>query len=200
MATHRYKVVGSMALAVAAACMVATANVAVAAEPSQAAPASAQKQEQALPLLEAATADGKGSFYTLDEKEFAKATAPADQGGNGFTAKNDSTAAGITMFKDEVPGSIPIHRLRQLDGHQGYILSKEDEYKQLGSSGKFEDEGTVGFLYPDQRPGTVALERFSKDGDWRVGRQSGALLGRIDLTLQGFGQDGVLGYFVPSNS
>jgi hypothetical protein len=99
---------------------IVTPSVALAVEPAHAAAVSAQQQEEnALPLLEAATADGRGSFYTLDREEYEKATRPADQGGYGFVAKNDSDAAGITMFEDEVPGSIAVHRLRKRDGHQG---------------------------------------------------------------------------------
>jgi hypothetical protein len=192
MTTHRYRVVGPIALVVAAACAVVTPNVALAAQPSPAGAVSAAPaaQEEPIPLKEAATADSSGSFYTLDNVEYKKATTPANQGGSGFKAKQDSATAGITMFKDQVPGSVPIYRLRLKNGHQSYLLSK-DPAKEVHPE-RFDNEGPVGYLYEKQRPGTVALERYSKNEDWRVARE-----GRNDLTRAGYGQDGVLGYFVP---
>jgi hypothetical protein len=179
-----------MALVVAAACAVVTPNIALAAQPSPPGASAHAEQEKPTPLLEAATADSSGSFYTLNPAEYKKATTPANQGGSGFKAKNDATAADITMFKDQVPGSVPIYRLRLKNGHQSYLLSK-DPAKEVRPE-RFDNEGPVGYLYEKQRPGTVALERFSKNEDWRVARE-----GRNDLTRAGYGQDGVLGYFVP---
>jgi hypothetical protein len=87
-------------------------------------------------------------------------------------------------------------------GTRGYLLSvgrAEIEQLTSGDNRQFDDEGVVGYLYEQERPGTAKLVRYSKDGDSRVGRESGAPLGRVDLTLQGFTEDGPMGYFVPQS-
>jgi hypothetical protein len=181
-AGHRVKIVGSVVLAAAAAGAVLMPNVVFAAEPSRAAVASAQAvAEHQRPLLEFATADGRGSFYTLNPAEGERA-----QREHGFTPKSDS--AGITMFDKKLDGTIPVYRLRQKDGFQTYLLSiRTEEMDRLKDS--FENEGVVGYIYADARDGFMPLARYSKNSDWRVARQ-----GRIDLILAGYGYDGVMGY------
>lgn len=186
MAGHRLKVVGSLVVVAAAAGAVLTSNVAMAAEPATAAPASAtasakQAAEHQKPLLEMATNDNRGSFYTLDPAEADRA-----QREHGFSPKYDST--GITMFDEEVDGSIPVYRLRQKDGFQTYLLSvSKDEIKSLGD--RFENEGVVGYVWSGPRDDAMAIVRYSKDSDWRVARD-----GRLDLGLAGYKKDGVMGY------
>lgn len=185
MAGHRLKVVGSLVVVAAAAGAVLTSNVAMAAEPATAAPASAtasakQAAEHQKPLLEMATNDNRGSFYTLDPAEADRA-----QREHGFSPKYDST--GITMFDEEVDGSIPVYRLRQKDGFQTYLLSvSKDEIKSLGD--RFENEGVV-YVWSGPRDDAMAIVRYSKDSDWRVARD-----GRLDLGLAGYKKDGVMGY------
>lgn len=181
MAGHRFKIVGSLVLAAAAAGAVLTSNVALAAESSTAAVSAQQAQEHQKPLLEMATADSRGSFYTLDPAEADRA-----QREHGFTPKADSR--GITMFDKELDGTIPVYRLRQKDGFQSYLLSiNKDEIERLKNS--FENEGVVGFIFADQREDTMPLVRYSKNSDWRVSRE-----GRLDLVIAGYGVDGVMGY------
>jgi hypothetical protein len=182
MAGHRLKIVGSLVLVAAAAGAVLTSNVAMAAEPSTAAAVSVQQaQEHQRPLLEMATADQRGSFYTLNPDEAARA-----QREHGFTPKNDST--GITMFDKEVEGSIPVYRLRQKEGFQTYLLSVS-KAEVDGLKDRFENEGVVGYVWTGPQDGSMKLVRYSKNSDWRVARE-----GRIDLTLAGYGVDGVMGY------
>jgi hypothetical protein len=182
MAGHRVKMVGSVVLAAAAAGVVLIPNVAFAAEPSRATAVSAQTvAEHQRPLLEFATADDRGSFYTLNRAEGERA-----QREHGFTPKSDSE--GITMFDKELDGTIPVYRLRQKDGFQTYLLSiRTDEMDRLKDS--FENEGVVGYIYTDARDGFMPLVRYSKNSDWRVARE-----GRLDLILAGYGVDGVMGY------
>jgi hypothetical protein len=182
MAGHRFKIVGSLMLVAAAAGAVVTSNVAMAAEPATATAVSAQQaQENQKPLLELATADSRGSFYTLDPAEADRA-----QREHGFTPKYDST--GITMFDKELDGTIPVYRLRQKGGFESYLLSvSKDEISKLGD--RFENEGVVGYVYAAERDGTMELHRYSKNSDWRVARE-----GRLDLTLAGYGDDGTMGY------
>jgi hypothetical protein len=182
MAGHRLKIVGSLVVVAAAAGAVLTSNVAVAAEPATAAAASAQQgAEHQKPLLELATADDRGSFYTLDPAEADRA-----QREHGFTPKYDST--GITMFDEQVDGSIPVYRLRQKDAFQSYLLSvSEDEID--GLTDRFENEGVVGYVWAGPQDGAMSLVRYSKDSDWRVARD-----GRLDLALAGYQADGVMGY------
>ncbi|WP_345606940.1 hypothetical protein [Pseudonocardia adelaidensis] len=172
---------GSLVVVAAAAGAVLTTNVAVAAEPATAVAVSARSLDHQKPLLELATADSKGSFYTLDPAEADRA-----QREHGFTPKYDST--GITMFDEQVDGSIPVYRLRQKDAFQTYLLSvSEDEIDGLGD--RFVNEGVVGYVWSGERDGAMALVRYSKDSDWRVARE-----GRLDLKLAGFTADGVMGY------
>lgn len=115
MAGHRLKIVGSLVL-VAAAGTVLTPNVGLAAEPARAASVSVQQvQEHQKPLLEMVTADSRGSFYTLDPAEAERA-----QREHGFKPKADST--GITMFDEQIDGTVPVYRLRLKNGHQSYLL------------------------------------------------------------------------------
>jgi hypothetical protein len=182
MAGHRSKLVGSLVAVAAAAGALLTSNVAMAAEPSTAPFASDQMREHQKPLLELATADNKGSFYTLDQAEADRA-----QREHGFTPKYDST--GITMFDEEIDGTIPVYRLRQGNGHQSYLLSvNKDEVERLESR-SFVNEGVMGYVYAEPRDGTMELVRYSKNSDWRVARE-----GRLDLTLAGYGVDGVMGH------
>lgn len=182
MAGHRLKIVGSLVVVAAAAGAVMTTNVAVAAVPATAAAASAhQAQEHQKQLLELATADDRGSFYTLDPAEADRARRE-----HGFTPKSDSN--GITMFDEQVDGSIPVYRLRQKDAFQSYLLSvSEDEIE--GLEDRFENEGVVGYVWAGPRDGAMPLVRYSKNSDWRVARE-----GRLDLALAGFESDGVMGY------
>jgi hypothetical protein len=182
MAGHRSKIVGSLVVVAAAAGVVLTSNVAVAAEPATAASVSAQQaQQHAKPLLELATADSRGSFYTLDPAEADRA-----QRQHGFTPKYDST--GITMFDEKVDGSIPVYRLRQKDGFQSYLLSvSKDEI--AGLKDRFENEGVVGYVWAGPRDGAMKLVRYSKNSDWRVAREN-----RLDLAIAGFKADGPMGY------
>jgi hypothetical protein len=182
MAGHRLKIVGSLVVVAAAAGAVLTSNVALAAEPASAAAASAQQDlEHQKPLLELATADDRGSFYTLDPAEADRA-----QREHGFTPKYDST--GITMFDEKVDGSVPVYRLRQKDAFQTYLLSVSgDEIDGLAD--RFENEGVVGYVWSGPRDGAMPIVRYSKNSDWRVARE-----GRLDLGLAGYEADGVMGY------
>jgi hypothetical protein len=182
MAGHRLKIVGSLVLVAAAAGAALTPNIAMAAEPSTAAAVSVQQaQEHQKPLLEFATADSRGSFYTLNPNEAARAARE-----HGFTPKADSR--GITMFEKEVDGSVPVYRLRQKDGFQTYLLSvSREEIDRLDD--RFENEGVVGYIWAGPRDDAMKLVRYSKDSDWRVARE-----GRLDLALAGYAADGVMGY------
>lgn len=92
------------------------------------------------------------------------------------------------MFTEEAEGTIPVYRLRKQDGHQTYLLSvNKDEISRM--SGRFENEGVVGYVYADQEDDAMPLVRYSKNSDWRVGRE-----GRVDLVVAGYGVDGVMGY------
>jgi len=180
MQIHRVKTVGGLVAVAVAAGTVFTGAIA-SAEPVAAPALSAQASEHKAQLLEFATNDNRGSFYTLDQDEAERA-----QRDHGFKPKSDS--AGITMFDEQVDGSIPVYRLRQKDAFQSYLLSvNQDEIDGLGD--RFVNEGVIGYVLAEQQAGTQPLERYSNNSDWRVARK-----GRVDLLVAGFKDDGPLGY------
>lgn len=184
MSRHRLKVMGSLVVVTAAAAAtILMPNLASAAAPSQQAVTapSVQGEEHLAQLREFATADRRGTFYTLDPAEAGRAERKY-----GFKPKDD--AKGIRMFDEQVEGTVPVHRLRKKSGHQSYLLSvSKEEIKKL--EGKFEDEGVMGYVWNGPRDGAMPLVRYSKNSDWRVSRAN-----RADLVAAGYGVDGVMGY------
>ena len=143
--------------------------------------------DHARPLLELVTVDKRGRFFTLDTDEARSA-----ERDHGFTPTEES--AGITMFETQVPGSVPVHRLRLRTGHQAYLLSSDPrEIARLSNSQdanrQFDDEGVTGFVHDTRGDGLMELVRYARNGDWRVARAD-----RADLLAAGFTVDGPLGY------
>lgn len=156
-----------------------------------AAPSVAEKKwENTAELKEFKTSDDKGTFYTLNEEE---AAAAEDVHGNRPTGE----AAGIRMFTKQVPGSIPLHRLKQVDvSYHTYIVSSyEPEIEALTASDaprRFVDKGIVGYVLVEPEEGTMPLYRYAKGTVWRIARDD-----RKDLLDAGYKKSsGTLG-FVP---
>ncbi|MEJ3657989.1 hypothetical protein WEH80_33995 [Actinomycetes bacterium KLBMP 9759] len=126
-------------------------------------------------------------LYTLSDIEATQA-----QVVHGFIATTETK--GIGMYSKEVEGSIAVHRLRMVGDLPRYILvSDEAELERLKNDRddpwEFRYEGIVGWVLEQGAPGTTALHRYSKDGEWRVARP-----GRTDLLRAGYEDEGPLGY------
>jgi hypothetical protein len=180
----RIRVAAAVAMtAVVATGVVTGSGVAFAAPSTPQSPAAAaeQRSEHAAELLELRTPDNAATFYTLSKDEAEKA-----QSAHGFKSPTGETA-GITMFTRPVPGTIAVHRLKRENvDHHSYILSSyEDEIEALTSERqrglKFKDQGIVGYVYAEQREGTMPLYRYAKSPEWRVARNN-----RVDLLAAGF--------------
>jgi len=154
--------------------------------------AAADKQwEHTAELVEFRTSDNKGTFYTLNKEEAAKAESE-----HGFRPTGE--AAGIRLFTKKVPGSIPVHRLKRLDVtfHTYIVSSNKKEIEDLTGERrpglKFKDEGVLGFVLVEQEAGTMPLYRYAKDTVWRLARDN-----RVDLLAAGYKKsEGTIG-FVP---
>ncbi len=152
--------------------------------------ASDNKWEDTAELQEFKTSDNKGAFYTLNEEE-----AEAAERVHGFRPTGE--AAGIRLFTKQVPGSIPMHRLRQVGvSYHTYIVSSfQPEIIALTAPTaprRFVDEGVLGYVLVTPNADTMALYRYSKGTVWRVARDN-----RKDLLDAGYKKSsGTLG-FVP---
>ncbi|GAA5131025.1 hypothetical protein [Pseudonocardia adelaidensis] len=192
-ASVAFRVGASIAVSVAVAVgPLVTTGVAVA-EPSAARPAVAtveQEWENTAELKEFKTSDDKGTFYTLNEEEAAAA-----EGVHGNRPTGE--AAGIRMFTKKVPGSVPLHRLKQLNvSYHTYIVSSyQPEIDALTASDaprRFVDKGVIGYVLAEQEEGTMPLYRYAKGTVWRIARDN-----RQDLLNAGYKKSsGTLG-FVP---
>lgn len=168
-----------------------TANAALAAEVAPAAApvlaaAAADPEELERDLLELRTPQNK-MFYTLSAQEAERAVTE-----HGF--RRSSEARGLALYEKAVPGSVEVHRLRDAKRAGSYILvTNKKELKDLRENTTdpwdFKYEGVVGHILTQPAAGTVALNRFSKDGDWRAARST-----RADLVAAGYKNDGLLGY------
>ncbi|MEJ3657937.1 hypothetical protein WEH80_33725 [Actinomycetes bacterium KLBMP 9759] len=183
----------SVVAAVVTAGMVVPAGMALAAPAAQPEVAAAADAvwEHTAELQELRTSDNRGTFYTLNEEEADKAESV-----HGF--RRTGEAAGIRMFTKEVPGSIPVHRLKRVNVpyHTYIVSSNEQEIEDLTSEKqpglKFKDEGVLGYVLVEQKAGTMPLYRYAKETVWRVARDN-----RVDLLLAGYKKSkGVIG-FVP---
>lgn len=201
MGRHGYKVgktwkvagVGLIA-AVAAAGIIIPAGVAAAAPQAEAAavaPVEEARWENTAELKELRTSDNRGVFYSLNEEEAAKAESV-----HHFRPTGE--AAGIRMFTKQVPGTVPVHRLKRINVpfHTYIVSSNEQEIEDLTTERrpglKFKDEGVLGFVLVEPGAGTMPLHRYAKDSVWRVARDN-----RVDLLLAGYKKsEGVIG-FVP---
>jgi hypothetical protein len=189
MVSSRLKVAVPAAVAVAA--FVLTANTALAVEgaPATASVVSAvaaDPEELERDLLELRTPQNK-MFYTLSSQEAERAVTE-----HGF--RRSSEARGLGLYEKAVPGSVEVHRLRDARRPGSYILvTNKKELKELrentNDAWDFRYEGVVGHILTQPAAGTVALNRFSKDGDWRAARST-----RADLVAAGYRNDGLLGY------
>lgn len=185
-ASAAIRVGASIALSAAVAVGLLVSTGVAAAAPSVA----EQEWENTAELKEFKTSDDKGTFYTLNEEE---AAAAEDVHGNRPTGE----AAGIRMFTKQVPGSIPLHRLKQVDvSYHTYIVSSyEPEIEALTASDaprRFVDKGIVGYVLVEPEEGTMPLYRYAKGTVWRIARDD-----RKDLLDAGYKKSsGTLG-FVP---
>ncbi len=183
MARHQLTIMKMFALAAVSATALATANTAVASAepvttPCRSQQQSVQEQLTECPLLEFATPDGRGSFYTIYRDE-------ADSAGEmGFTEKPDAAAAGIRLSPSQQPGMVPLYRLRFRGDHMAYLVTSSAAERASLSGRQFQYEGVMAYVYSPDQPqpaGTMKLCRYSKDGDWRLARES-----RGDLLLAGY--------------
>lgn len=139
------------------------------------------------PLIELRTADNSGTFYTISDGEAGIAVSR-----HGFRRTDE--ASGLRLHPEPGAGTVALHRLRQRVGHQTYLVSADPaEIGRLSAPNdpnrRFDDEGILAHAYGNQRPGTMALHRFSRNGDWRLARA-----GRADLIAAGYHDDGPVGW------
>jgi hypothetical protein len=192
-ASTAFRVGASIAVSAAVAVGLLVSTGVAAAAPSVAqAPATAAEQrwEDTAELKEFKTSDDKGTCYTLNEEE---AAAAEDVHGNRPTGE----AAGIRMFTKQVPGSVPLHRLKQVDvPYHTYIVSSYrpeiDALTAPDAPRRFVDKGVIGYVLVQQEEGTMPLYRYAKGTVWRIARDD-----RRDLLDAGYKKSsGPLG-FVP---
>jgi hypothetical protein len=164
MAGRRFKIVGSLVLAAAAASAALTSNVAVADEPSEG---------NWVQVTEFATNSGY-TFYTVDPAEVERAK------GFGWTEKQDAQCAGVKLADEELEGTVPLTRWRHKTLPDAYIVSMHPvEEQQLPAN--YEKEGVLGYIYEEPREGTMELARYAKGADYRI--STGA---RADLIAAGY--------------
>ncbi|QWF77278.1 glycoside hydrolase family 99-like domain-containing protein [Amycolatopsis sp. CA-230715] len=175
--------------AMAAAVLVAVSLVQV--PEGQAVPASAgaaagssseAKVVDPVPLLELRTAGGKGWFWTLSQAEQSSAV-----GQYGMTALSSKLGY---LRRQPFEGSQPVFRLRSAAAPTYLLTASADERRQLVASGRFADEGVLGYAATTKVPGTDALLRMSNGAEWRVvpAAQEKA------FAAKGYRTDGPLGY------
>jgi hypothetical protein len=151
-------------------------------------PAHAQTPEPR-PLIELIAPEGQGRLYTLSEREAESAVRDF-----GFNRLHDPVA---WMWSQQMPGTLPVFRLRWKQRISYLLSSSTDERDRLVAGGDFVYEGIVGYvatLAAPPPPGTTALWRYSKDGVWRVVLEADG----PQLALQGYKADGRFGYVYPS--
>jgi hypothetical protein len=183
MARHSFKIASSLALVTAAAGLVLASNTALAVEPvslEAASPSSSQAEARPLPLHELRTADDRGRFYTINAEEAERAVRH-----NGFTPTNE--AAGIHLYASRLDEMTALHRLRLVDRHLSYLVTTAGSSERQDP--RFKDEGVIGYVYVSEQPGTMALHRYNRNGEWRLARAA-----RVDLLIAGFRDDGVIGW------
>lgn len=101
------------------------------------------------------------------------------------------------MFPERVPGSIPVHRLKQVGvPYHTYIVSSyQPEIAALTAPTaprRFEDRGVIGHVLVAPTEDTMPLYRYAKGTVWRIARDN-----RKDLLDAGYKKSsGTIG-FVP---
>ncbi|HEY2205849.1 MAG TPA: hypothetical protein VGH99_15355 [Pseudonocardia sp.] len=131
-----------------------------------------------VPLQEFRTADNAGWFYTVTQAEAASALR---------TFKFTRSIVVASLYTHPHQGAVAIHRLRQKVGAPSYMLSVAPEEMH---DPEFADEGVIGYADGAQRPGEVALLRFSNHGQWRTVTEAGS----ASMRAQGYVLDGQLGW------
>lgn len=174
MRTGRFTIAAALALTAATTAAMITSGVAYAAPDRCSSQRPANQRPAECPLLEFATPDRTGSFYTIDSAEAETARR------NGFAPKSD--ANGIRLYTKPGPGMVALHRLRLKSGHVSYLVTANPAGEDRPA--RFVDEGPMGFVHGGQQPGTMKLCRYSKNEDWRVSRD-----GRQDLKAAGYANE-----------
>lgn len=124
-----------------------------------------------------------GWFYTLNPgHEDQRALA-------SFTRKPDIGK----LHPNPVPGGVPVHRLRAKTGLPSYMLARADSPDLKNPA--FTDEGVLGYADNTQKPGELALLRWSNHGKWRVLADGKA--NNDGMTAAGYSKDGPVGYYYP---
>jgi hypothetical protein len=133
-------------------------------------------------VLEFMTAGGRGYFYTTNPAEAAKAVAKYHFEPTGNSPGYLSTHS----FK----GALALYRLRYMVS-SSYIVSFAAEKDRLVRSGKFVNEGILGYVAT--KPGTSEIQRWraARNSFWRIVTLSDAKA----LKKTGWHLDGTLGYF-----
>ncbi|MBB5132898.1 hypothetical protein HNP84_002619 [Thermocatellispora tengchongensis] len=154
--------------------------------PARAVASSAEeKVDFPVPLVEMLAPGGRGRLYTLSTEE---ASLAAER--HGF--RRQPTRAGY-LWRNSFQGARAVHRLR-LVGTSTYLLSVSDaERDDLVADGRFVDEGVMGYVAAEQRPGAERLLRFANSYEWRVAVESEA----DRLKALGYRVDGPMGWVHP---
>jgi Repeat of unknown function (DUF5648) len=143
-----------------------------------------------LPLLHLVNRAGV-SLYTLSQSEAATAE-------TRHQFKIQSKPVGYMRARN-FPGSQPVYRLTKVGGGGWVLTPSSVERNRLVSSGKFKNEGVVGYAAARRAPGTVLLSRYRGPKDWRV--VLAAPYGNPQAMLAtGYKLDGPVGYVYPTAS
>lgn len=131
------------------------------------------------------------ALYTLSTAEAASAEAR-----HGF--KLQSRPAGY-MWPKRVPGSQPVYRLAKVGGGGWVVTPSTKERDSLVASGRFKNEGVLGYVVTRREPGMVLISRYRGPKDWRIAMP--APNGDPDALLAaGYKLDGPVGYAYPFTS
>lgn len=156
------------------ACVLVPAGTAFAASPEA-------KVTDPVPLLELTSSSG-ARLYTLSTNEANLAVSR-----NGYTLQR--SRAGY-LRRQPFAGSQALYRLKNAASGARLVTASPQERDSLVASGRFVYEGVLGYIARTRQPGTVALVRYSKSGDWRIVQESDGPA----LVRDGYRRDGTLGY------
>jgi hypothetical protein len=134
-----------------------------------------------LPLLELVAPSGTGRLYTLSRGEAARAV-------SDHAMQLQPPSVGYLRARP-FADSVELYRLDAKDG-PWLVTASAAERDSLVASGRFVDQGVLGYSHRAAQPGTAQLWRYSKPGEWRVAFDSSG----PELQRAGYQVDGPLGY------
>lgn len=153
-----------LALALAASASAAVA-VPASAAPSSATAAASSTSIQKVRLYELTTKGDQGFFYTADQAEMEQAVAK-----HGMRVTQTPL---YSISRTAFPGGKPMWRLRYTVKSSYLVTVSPQERDQLVGSGKFVNDGILGYAAEDGcAAGTTKVWRLSDNGKWRLAVES----------------------------